>query len=368
MARVPVSQRTIDWLLSEENPPVRYLTLTRLLDRSGSSREVRGAKARLGDYGPTKKILAQRKKIWRVGADVHAKYRGGYWQLIFLGEFLAPRSPGVEEGVELALEHRVQVGDGLAWLTAKDDEPWWGVHCMNANLLRAMVALGFGRDRRVRAGLEHVAQDVVRAKGIPCYVIELGLLDLCHMSLPKVLLALTSLPAEQRTPAMRRAAKICRERLLEREVCNYVPRFTREWFAHLQASPDLPSSVTTKPERRAKLLAGKRKFLTKKGGLGERKEKQGWRRFGFPLHYNSDNLEALRALVQAKTPKRSPGVEFALERVLERRGSDGRWKMEHSWNGKMIANVETKGRPSRWITFYALHVLRWFRGLEPGVS
>lgn len=23
-----------DWLLSEENPPVRYLTLTRLLDRS----------------------------------------------------------------------------------------------------------------------------------------------------------------------------------------------------------------------------------------------------------------------------------------------------------------------------------------------
>ena len=61
-------------------------------------------------------------------------------------------------------------------------------------------------------------------------------------------------------------------------------------------------------------------------------------------------------------------MDFALERALEKRGSDGRWKMEHFWNGKMIANVETKGRPSRWITFYALHALRWFRGLEPGVS
>ena len=29
----------------------------------------------------------------------------------------------------------------------------------------------------------------------------------------------------------------------------------------------------------------------------------------------------------------------------------------------MIADIEAKGRPSRWITFYALAVLRHFRGL-----
>jgi len=35
------SPRVIDWLLEEDNPPVRYLTLTRLLRRPSASAEVR---------------------------------------------------------------------------------------------------------------------------------------------------------------------------------------------------------------------------------------------------------------------------------------------------------------------------------------
>lgn len=354
MTAVAVSRATVDWLLAEDNPPVRYLTLTRLLDRPERGAEARAARARLGDYRPTREILAARDEVWREGAKLYQKYRGGYWQLIFLGEFLAPRKlPGVEAGVEFVLAHQGLVAGA----------PWWGIHCLNGNLLRAMVALGFGGDPRVRAGLEHLAREVIGAGGVPCHIIDWSLYPTCHMSLPKVLLALASLPPAERSPAVRRAVRICVERVLAREVSVYVSPHTKEWYAHVQRSPDIPSSISSKPEKRLRIVEAKRTFLATRGGHGELKEKAGWRKFGFPLHYNSDILEAMRALVAAGTPRRPPRVARALAAILDRRLPDGRWKLDSSWNGKMIADVEAKGRPSRWITFYALWVVRHFRGL-----
>jgi hypothetical protein len=64
-----VSSKVIDWLLAEDNPPVRYLTLTRLLGRSPASAEVRGTKARLMDYPPTRQILKHAADFW---GDDHA--------------------------------------------------------------------------------------------------------------------------------------------------------------------------------------------------------------------------------------------------------------------------------------------------------
>jgi hypothetical protein len=37
-----------------------------------------------------------------------------------------------------------------------------------------------------------------------------------------------------------------------------------------------------------------------------------------------------------------------------------RWTMRSSHNGKMIADVETKGAPSKWLTLRALQVLSHF--------
>ena len=106
MAAVQVDRATVDWLLSAANPPVRYLTLTRVLGRSERTRDVRDARARLGEYGPSRKILAARKRTFKRGAKLYQKYRGGFWQLILLGEYLAPRElPGVEASVEYVFEH-----------------------------------------------------------------------------------------------------------------------------------------------------------------------------------------------------------------------------------------------------------------------
>jgi hypothetical protein len=355
--KISVSQETLDWLLSKENPPVRFLTLTRLLGRWEGSREVRDARARLGEYEPTRKILAARAKFWRKGAKLYDKYGGGYWQLIFLGELGATRAlPGVEEGVEFVLASRGKFEGG---------RPWYAIHCLNANVLRAMVALGYGDDARVREGLEHVAREVVEAGGAPCPITEWTVYPTCRMTLPKVLLAMTSLPAAERTPAMKKAARICRDQLLEQGVSRYVSPHASDFHEHLSALPDgAPRSWSWKPERREAIRPIKIEFVKSRGGLGELRDKAGWLRFGFPLHYNSDTLEAMLALAQAETSRTTPRVRHAIATILARRRADGRWNLDFTHNGKMICDVEKKGAPSRWITYRALTVLKHFRGIE----
>lgn len=56
----------------------------------------------------------------------------------------------------------------------------------------------------------------------------------------------------------------------------------------------------------------KEEFLRGRDGLGELKDKAGWLRCGFPLHYNSDVLAAALALAQAGVPRRGPGMGRAL--------------------------------------------------------
>ena len=59
-----------------------------------------------------------------------------------------------------------------------------------------------------------------------------------------------------------------------------------------------------------------------------------------------------------------PAMDDALDHIEQKRGPDGRWLLEESLNGKMLASVERKGRPSKWITLRALMVLTHFGRVE----
>ena len=39
-----------------------------------------------------------------------------------------------------------------------------------------------------------------------------------------------------------------------------------------------------------------------------------------------------------------------------------RWALKNTFNGKMLADVEAKGQPSKWLTLRALQVLEWAGG------
>jgi hypothetical protein len=94
-------------------------------------------------------------------------------------------------------------------------------------------------------------------------------------------------------------------------------------------------------------------------GMGELEPKRIWTRFGFPLNYNSDILEAMYALTVVGAPM-DARLEKPLQIILDKRTDDGVWLLDKSLNGQMWADVEVKGEPSKWITFFALSVLDHF--------
>jgi hypothetical protein len=44
----------------------------------------------------------------------------------------------------------------------------------------------------------------------------------------------------------------------------------------------------------------------------------------------------------------------ALQFILSKQDAQGRWKLENALNGKMWADIEEKGKPSKWVTLRAL--------------
>lgn len=88
--------------------------------------------------------------------------------------------------------------------------------------------------------------------------------------------------------------------------------------------------------------------------------KPGWKRFGFPRSYKPVLLEAMLALAECGA-KNDAVLDDALDHIEQKRLSDGRWKLDDSLNGEMLADIERKGQPSKWITHRSLIVLAHFR-------
>jgi hypothetical protein len=209
----------------------------------------------------------------------------------------------------------------------------------------------------VRQEREALARRIVKDGGIDCSAMAYSLLPACYMAQPKLLLCFAQVPPKDRTPAVTSAIKLLVSRMLEQEVFVYVPGNQKGWVAVLERNPGragLPAGQTVK-----QWVSDQRDAFLAKRGLGDPKPKPGWLKFGFPLHYNSDILEALYALVELGTPM-SAALEKPLRVVEAKRRPDGRWVMESSLNGKMWVDVEAKGKPSKWLTHFALRVLSHF--------
>ena len=333
------------WLLEEENPPVRLLALTRLLHRPDTDAEVQDAMAQLMTYSVTQGILAHSKEFWQLDERAYWKYTGMYWQVIFMGQFLADgRDPRIAGGVRDLLARRKWVNKG-------------GGQCLTANMLSAFMRLSYGKHPAVVEETEALAKRVLADQGIACGAMSYSLLSHCHMALPKLLLCFAQVPPEERSPAVSGAIEWIAQALIARNVYVYVPGNRKAWQKVLAQAPkraDLPPGETVKG-----WIADRKERFVAEHGVGERDPKPGWTQFGFPLHYNSDILEAMVALAAVGVPM-SEALEKPLQVIRDKRTADGVWLLEKSLNGKMWVDVEVKGQPSKWITYFALIVLDHF--------
>ena len=333
---------TLAWLQSAENPAVAVLTRRELLGEPESAASA-ALWARRNEYAPVAAILTEFPALLAAETRDYQKYRGPLWQVHFLGELWA-------DGTDERVRHLV----GYAFSRQLHDGSWsvsggpnGAIPCLTANVGRALARMGWERDERVVRALAQVASVVVEHGALVCPRGGTDTLNgYCHMLAPKLLLFLAEVPRELWPDGAEQMRDECVRVLRAREVFRCLPEGSRELL-------DLVSKAKAAevPAMRETWLAehGPRKYC----------DKPGWLRFGFPLSYNSDALESLAALAGMGERAR-PEYGAALRAVRDAADDRMRWTMRTSFNGKMVADVEKRGQPSRWLTLRALCVLRSF--------
>lgn len=346
--RVP--PETLEWLAGEDNPAVAVLTRRTLLGEADDARTAALWSGR-NTYSPVAAILdAQREDgSWDIPSADYQKYRGSLWQIVLLGELYANGDDErVRKGADYAFSR--QLADG-SW-SATNMRPDGSISCLTANVARGLARLGYERDERVAAALGYCA-DLFRQLGIVDCREGRGyqLNGYCHMLTPKLLLLLAEVPRDLWPDGAAELRDECVAKLREKEVLRCLPAESREFNDIIWSTP-------------AGGRHGLRERFLAEHPVLHYKEKPGWLRFGYPLSYNSDALEALVALMRVGEARR-PEYEAAIAVVEKAADAKMRWAMRNTHNGKMYGDVEVKGEPSKWLTLRALQVLDHFGEAAP---
>jgi hypothetical protein len=327
---------TLQWLLDPDvaNPGVRFFALTDLLDRPRTDADVQAALADVMRSGPVPAILAaQDAEGWwcKAGAGYGPKYRSTVWSVTFLAMLGADGN-----------DPRVRAGCAYVLGNARASAPYGGftaggpagmVHCLQGNLAAALIDLGWLGDPRLNEAIDWLARSIT-GEGIaaatddkaapryyrsgnsgPGFLCAANNQQACAWGAVKAMLALGKIPVAQRSAAVQKAIEAGVQFLLG---CD-------------PAVADYPTW----------------------GG----KPSGSWFRFGYPLAYVTDmlqNLEVLASLGYGADPR----LRNAVDLLLSKRGKDGRWLMQYTYNGKTWADIETPGQPSKWVTLRALRVLK----------
>jgi hypothetical protein len=319
----------IDWLLEEDNPSVRLLTLTDLLDLLETDARVIDARRAIMQQGIVPSLLELRESGGHWGeADRFyvAKYKGTVWQLLILAELAAePADPRIRAACEFILSNSQDL-ESSGFSAHRSATHGGGRHrevipCLTGNMVWSLIRLGYLDDERIQRAITWISStqrfddgDAEAPTGWPYDKAEpCWGKHSCHMGVVKSLKALAEIPENQRSAAVQDTISEGVEYLLKHHL--------------FKRSHDL-----------------------------SRVSKPGWKRFGFPLMYQTDVLEILDIIT--KLGYNDDRMQEAIDLVLSKQGADGRWVLENSFNGKFLVDIETKGSPSKWITLRALRVLK----------
>ena len=322
-----VSQTEItSWLLESDNPSVRFWALQDLMDRKSSDPAVRAAQDEIMDSPQVKLILGKQQLggWWIEERDMYLpKYKATTHSLLILAELGAKRTSAIENGVEFMFRFQRNSGHFLTKLPTTEKGKASIVKdgcCLDGNILYYLVNFGYIDDPRTRKLLDFIVDNhSLDSSGWKCRSYPINPEGVfpknCYMGAIKMLRAFSHIPIQNRSTEIK--AVINRE--VENILDNRIFRYLR--------NPD-----------------------------GSRKDKAGWKRFGFPLFYQSDALEVLDTLTRLGI--HDERMQPAIDAVLKARQPDGRWLLENTFNGKMLIDIEEKGIPSKWITLRALRILK----------
>jgi hypothetical protein len=241
-----------------------------------------------------------------------------------------PSDPRVRRACDYVLAHSAGTSGGFGASGSHVDRPpppSAVLHCLNGNLLRALIGFGYLDDPRVQRAIEWEATSITAegfteagfryyasgtsGPGFGCAAN--GKLP-CAWGAVKVMLAFARIPPRRRTRAVRTA----------------IGQGVAFLMAADPAVADYPSASNVSSS---------------------------WFKLGFPSGYVADVLQNLEALTEFGYG-RDPRLENALERVLAKQDDSGRWRNEYPYRGKLWAEADEPRGPSKWVTLRACRVLK----------
>lgn len=321
-----------EWLVEEKNPSVRYFTLRDILELPDENKDVLHAREAIMHSGPVPKILNKQSTpeyLESYKSFYTDKYRGLVWSLIVLAEMGAQRTEEIAAQCEYLFINSQETADGgFSMHTAAKmggGRSTEVIPCLTGNMIWSLIRFGYLGDPRLERAIGWLIRFMRFNDGVEedpqvppydRYEICWGK-HTCHMGVVKALKALTEIPEERRSAPVRDTIRKSAEFLLIHHI-------------HKRSHD-----------------------LTKMS-------KPGWRKFGFPLMYQTDVLEILDILTSLGI--RDSRMDEAVDLVRSKQDGDGRWKLENAY--RLLVPIEQKERQSKWVTLRALRVLKRWHALE----
>ncbi len=316
-AKKSKDQAVLDWLLEEDQPAVRYRTLTGLLRKKESDPEVRAAKRAIPETGWVAEILEkQDKEGWWVRGDrlYVPKYLSTNWMLLVLADLGMTRDdPRIKKAADLWIQRFAAADGGFGIDSSKASHL-----CTAGNTARALVEFGYADHPAVRASFGWFVKNASHLGGWSCFGSGRNLDSWEPLS------AFAVYPREKWTREMEGTVQKAAEFFLQREL-------------HVQGDHYEP-----------------------------------WYRFHYPNHYYYDLLVGLD-LMTSLGHGSDPRLGHALGVLRKKRRPDGRWNLDavhpdvegatKEWFDKHPKQrptpfaLEKVGAPSKLITLRALRVL-----------
>src|SRR2546426_12127129 len=162
------SKSALDWLLEDDQPSVRFLTLTQLLERPLDDPEVVAAKEMITRKGWAEEILAKqdREGWWVSGESLYRpKYLSANWMLLILADLGLTRSdPRIKRACDIWIERFSRADGGFAMEGSNK-----GHLCTTGNATRALVQFGYGDHPAVRSAFEWLVTNRDKNGGRGCF-------------------------------------------------------------------------------------------------------------------------------------------------------------------------------------------------------
>lgn len=323
MAKNPGKDHAVvTWLLGEDQPAVRYLTLTGLLDKAADDPEVRQAFEAIPKRGWAADILARQDAggWWARAEKLYSpKYLSTNWMLLVLADLGMRREDQRVEKAADAWKASFAKADGGFGIDGNKASHL----CTTGNTARALVQLGYADDEAVARSFRWMEEHRNHLGGWSCFLSGRNLDSWEPMS------AFAVYPKPRWTAGMHRAVEEGAEFFLQREL-------------HKQGAHYEP-----------------------------------WFRFHYPVHYYYDllvGLDFMTALGYGDDPR----MRHALDVLREKRRKDGRWNLDaihpdaeggvaewwrqHPKDKPKPFALEEAGEPSKMITLRAMRVLHRIDG------